>query len=120
MGNDKSSSGETGDSRELGVDFGRLADELSSETYPVERETLLSKYGDYEIETSSGSQELQSILGGQEAATDSHEYESADAVRQAVLNMVGSGAVGREEYSDRGGSNQEQGDEEETQDEQSL
>jgi len=120
MGNDKPSNGEMGDSRELGVDFGRLADELSSETYPVERETLLSEYGDYEIKTGSGSQELQSILGGQETESDNHEYESADAVQQAVLNMVGSGAVGREDYSDRGGSNREQGDEEETHDEQSL
>ena len=52
--------------------------------------------------------------------TDGHEYDSADAVQQAVLNMVGSGAVGREEYSDRGGTNRQQGDEGETQDEQSF
>jgi hypothetical protein len=120
MTNDQSSSDETDDSREMGLDFGRLDDELASETYPVERETLLSKYGDYEIETASGSQTLRSILGGQEMETDGHEYDSADAVQQAVLNMVGSGAVGREEYSDRGGTNRQQGDEGETQDEQSF
>ncbi|MGB9933416.1 DUF5789 family protein [Haloarcula amylolytica] len=120
MANDQSDSDETGDSREMGIDFGRLDDELTSETYPVERERLLSEYGEYEIETANGSQTLRSILGGQEMETDSHEYESADAVRQAVLNMVGSGAVGREEYSDRGGTNPEQDAEGETQDEQSL
>ena len=120
MANDRSRSSETDDSREMGLDFGRLNDELAAETYPIERETLLSEYGDYEIGTASGSQTVRSILGGQEMETDSHEYESADAVRQAVLNMVGSGAVGREEYSDRGGTNQDQGDEGETQDEQSL
>lgn len=120
MANEQSSSDETADSRESGVDFGGLDDELASETYPIERETLLSKYGDAEIETNRGSQTLQSILGGQEMETDSHEYESADAVHQAVLNMIGSEAIGREEYSDRGGSSRDQGDEEESQDEQSL
>ncbi|WP_058991387.1 hypothetical protein [Haloarcula sp. CBA1127] len=120
MANDQSSSDGTADSRELGVDFGSLKDELASETYPLERETLLSKYGGYEIETNRESQTLQSILGGQEMETDSHEYESADAVHQAVLNMIGSEAIEREEYSDRGGSNRDQGDEAESQNEQSL
>jgi hypothetical protein len=120
MANDQSNSDETDDSREMGVDFGALDDELASHTYPIERETLLSEYGDYEIETKNGSQTLQSILGDQETEVDSHEYDSADAVHQAVLNMIGSGAVGREDYSDRGGSNREQGDEGETKDEQSL
>ena len=120
MANDQSGGDETADSREMGIDFGRFEDELASENYPIERETLLSEYGEYEIETESGSQTIQSILGGQEMESDGHEYESADAVHQAVLNMVGSGAVGREEYSDRGGSNRDDGDEGEPEDEQSL
>jgi hypothetical protein len=120
MANEQSNSGETDDSREMGIDFGSLHDELANETYPLDRETLLSKYGDYEIETKSGTQTLQSILGDQEMETDNHEYDSADAVHQAVLNMIGSNAVGREDYSDRGGSNRDQGDEGEDQDEQSL
>lgn len=91
-------------SRKMGVEFGQLIEELSTQEYPVERETLLAEYGEYALETESSSQSLQSILGRQEDETDAHEYQSADAVQQAVLNMVGSGAVGREEYSDRGGS----------------
>lgn len=102
MGNNQSDS----DSRKMGVEFGRLHEELSTEEYPLDRETLLAEYGDYEVETENGSQSLQAVLGEQETEQDgdSYEYESADAVEQAVLNMVGSGAVGREEYSDRGGS----------------
>lgn len=109
MANDQSSSGSDSDtdSREMGVDFGELEDELHSLDYPITREELLDRYGDNEIEISGGSETLQSVLGGQEMETDgseSHEYDSADAVHQSVLNMVGSEAVGREEYSDRGGS----------------
>jgi len=105
------------ESREMGVDFGRLHEELSTREYPVDRETLLEEYGEHEIETEGGSQSLQSILGveGQEPGT--HEYESADAVHQAVLNMVGSGAVGRSEYSDRGGSVPDDTEESEREDE---
>jgi hypothetical protein len=61
MANDWSSSGETGDSRKMNLDFGRLDDELAAEMYPIERKTLLSKYGDHGIETASGSQTVRSI-----------------------------------------------------------
>lgn len=108
------------DSREMGVEFGNLREELSTEEYPIGREALLEEYGESEIETESGSQSLQSILGGQEEETGTHEYESADAVEQSVLNMVGSGAVGREEYSDRGGSVPDDVEESDHEDEETL
>lgn len=110
MANDDTGSEEGTDSREMGIDFGRLEDELQSHEYPVTREELLDEYGDYEIETSGGSETLQSILGAQELEADeneTHEYHSADEVHQSVLNMVGSEAVGRKEYSDRGGVSKE-------------
>jgi hypothetical protein len=113
MANDQSS-GSDADTREMGIDFGDLESELQSLEYPVTREALLEEYGDAEIETSGGSETLQSILGGQEMETsgsESHEYESADAVHQSVLNMVGSEAVGREDYSDRGGAAESAGEE---------
>lgn len=116
MGDNQSDS----DSRKMGVDFGRLDEALATEEYPIDRETLLEEYGEYDLETESGSQSLQSILGGQEQETDSHEYESADAVQQAVLNMVGSGAVGRDEYSDRGGSAPDDSEESDGEDEVTL
>jgi len=104
----------------MGVDFGSLHEKLSTHEYPVERERLLEEYGQHDIETESGAQSLQSILGGQEQEDGSYEYESADAVKQAVLNMVGSGAVGREEYSDRGGSVPDESEEDEQPDEETL
>jgi len=106
MANDQSTS-DGNDTREMGIDFGELHGELEQIDYPITREALLEEYGDYEIETPGGAETVQSILGGQEMETDgseTHEYDSADAVHQSILNMVGSEAVGREEYSDRGGS----------------
>jgi len=37
------------DSREQGVEFGPLADELEDEEYPMDLETLLERYGDHEL-----------------------------------------------------------------------
>jgi hypothetical protein len=102
---DTSGSDAAGETREQGVDFGRLADELETREYPATREELLAEYGDYELEMAGGSETLRDVLGPQEESGDEERrYESAEAVRQAVYNMVGSEAVGREDYSDRGGS----------------
>ena len=91
---------ETGDSREMGVDIGPLADELEDHSYPATSEELVAEYGDYEIEMSGSTQTLEDVLGGEELADQ--EYHSAEDVRQMILNMVGDEAVGREGYSDRG------------------
>lgn len=112
MANDNTDGSDEGtDSREMGIDFGALEDELQSHEYPVTREELLDEYGEYEIETSGGSETLQSILGAQEMGAEENEteeYESVDEVHQAVLNMIGSEAVGRKNYSDRGGVSDEE------------
>ena len=86
--------------REQGVEFGELAEKLENHDYPTTTEELVSEYGDYELEFPDGDtrtfEELLSIQQGNE------EYEEPREVQQAVLNMVGSDAVGREGYSDRG------------------
>jgi hypothetical protein len=87
------------ENREQGVDFGPLADELESQEYPTSKAELLEKLGDREIDLESGSQTLQDALGPLGETT----FESADDVTQSVLNMVDSEAVGRENYTDRGG-----------------
>lgn len=86
------------DSREMGVEFGSLAEELEAEEYPIGKEELLDTYGDEELEMENDTQTLREVLGplGQD------EFGSADEVRQSVLNMVGDEAVGRKNYSDRG------------------
>ncbi|WP_132058057.1 DUF5789 family protein [Halorussus amylolyticus] len=86
------------DSRELGLELGDLEDELQSEEYPVSADELLDRYGDHEVEMSGGSESFREVLvtGGDE------EFESADEVKQTILNRVSSEAVGRQGYSDRG------------------
>lgn len=103
MGQDTGSE-PTADSREQGIDFGPLEAKLDEQEYPLTQGELLSALGDEELDLADGSVTLREILGEQQS-TDGEErtYESADAVHQAVLNMVGDEAVGRTDYSDRGG-----------------
>ncbi|XVH30396.1 DUF5789 family protein [Haloferacaceae archaeon DSL9] len=92
---------EPDDSRELGVEFGDLDDELEAHDYPATVDELVDEYGDYELELPGGEETFGEALGPYQEDPD-EEFHDADEVRQAVLNMVGSEAVGRERYSDRG------------------
>ncbi|MFC7770871.1 MULTISPECIES: DUF5789 family protein [Salinirubellus] len=87
------------DSREQGVEFGSLAEELEEEAYPIGKEELLDTYGDEEIVLEDDTQTLREVL----EPLGEDEFESADDVRQSVMTMVGDEAVGRKNYSDRGG-----------------
>lgn len=87
------------DSREQGIEFGALAEELEEETYPVSHAELLERYGDRELELASGRTAVEEVLRPEQET----DYEDAESVRQAIFNMVGDQAVGREGYSDRGG-----------------
>lgn len=97
-------------SREQGIEFGELLDDLDDESYPLSHETVLERYGDCELGLPGKEVTLREVL----APEDDEQYEDADSVRQAVFNMVGGEAVGREEYSDRGGNTQEVNDSTET------
>ena len=92
---------EHADSRELGVEFGELADDLEDHAYPTSVEELVEEFGDREIELSGGEESFRDVL---EPYTDEPDQQFNDAgeVRQAVLNMVGTDAVGEAGYSDRG------------------
>lgn len=122
MSND-SSDAETGsESREQGVEFGGLMAALENHDYPTTQERLLAEYGDETLDLADGGETLSSVLAEKEMAEEGSEieYESADEVRQAVLNMVGDRAVGRTDYSDRGGSLQDEVAEGEEESDQSL
>ncbi|MBX0296750.1 DUF5789 family protein [Haloarcula nitratireducens] len=100
------------ETREQGVEFGELEAKLRSHEYPTTQKELLQEYGDYELELSDGSKTLQEILEGGENTNDDvgdKQYDSLEEVHQSVLNMVGDEAVGRRNYSDRGGSLEGQG-----------
>ncbi len=88
------------ESREQGIEFGSLAEELEDESYPLSRDELLDRYGDHELELADKSTALRDVLGPE----NEQEYEDAEGVRQAIFSMVGDDAIGREGYSDRGGN----------------
>ena len=122
MPND-SSDAETGsESREQGVEFGGLMDALENHDYPTTQERLLGAYGDETLDLADGEERLSSVLAEREMAAEQAqiEYESPEEVSQAILNMVGDRAVGRTDYSDRGGSLQDEVEDGEDQSDQSL
>lgn len=85
--------------REQGVDFGGLVDDLAGESYPMGKAELVERYGDRKLDLEDGTRTLEEILG----PIGEDSFESADAVIQSVIGMVGDAAVGRTEYTDRGG-----------------
>lgn len=85
------------DNRDVGVTFGDLQDDLEAEEYPISAADILERYGDRTVEHAGGSATLGELLDGSSEET----YESAAEVHQAVLNMVGEGAEGRKDYTDR-------------------
>jgi len=89
-------------SRTHGVEFGDLEKELESHEYPTTVDTLVEEYGDHELELPSGEESFEEILGPYTDDPD-QQFNDAEEVRQAVLNMVGDEAVGEKGYSDRGG-----------------
>lgn len=110
MASDDSPDGDAAeDTREQGIEFGRLKGELAAHEYPTTGEELLAAYGDFELGLPGGSSTLEEVLGKRhsvEWGDDDIRYESAEDVHRSIQNMVGSDAVGRENYTDRGGSQQ--------------
>ena len=90
------------DSRELGVELGDLEDDLENAEYPMDADELMDRFGDRELELQGGSETLREAL----ATGDNETFESADEVKQTILNRVSGEAVGREGYSDRGAGNE--------------
>jgi hypothetical protein len=101
---------DTDDTRKHGIEFGALTGDLDDESYPLSHKTLLSRYGDRELDLIGERVTLREVL----SSDPEREYEDAESVRQTVFNMVGDEAVGRENYSDRGGSASEAHDSTET------
>ena len=89
------------DDRTLGVEFGDLADDLEAHEYPTTVEELVDEYGDRELELPGGEERFDQVLEPYSQEPD-QQFNDVGEVRQAVLNMVGSDAVGQPRYSDRG------------------
>lgn len=95
----------TSNRRELGVEFGDLDAALRDHDYPTTTRDLIEAYGDHELDLPNGSRTVEEALAplldaeGGDAQPVSHD--SARDARQTLLTMVGSDAIGRENYSDR-------------------
>lgn len=108
------------DAREQGVDFAPLEDELAAQSYPVTQSALLASVGDTELDLAGGATTVREILGDREGDDEEPTYDSADDVRQSLLNMVGDEAVGRTDYTDRGGDLPDESAEGESDSDESL
>ncbi len=90
------------ESREQGIEFGDLKEKIDEIDYPITNRELVDQYGDETLGFPDGERPLRETL---DPLPDDQEYEEPFEVEQSVMNMVGSDAVGREGYSDRGVSN---------------
>lgn len=92
------------DTREQGVEFGSLSEELDAIDYPIEKSDLVESHGDHELELENERSTLRETIGPLGETT----YQSSEEVKRSVLNMVGEEAVGRANYSDRGGRTEQE------------
>ena len=87
--------------REQGVDFTSIDPVIEDLSYPVTTGELVDQHGDHAIERTNAEpitiSELFDSMG-------EDTFESAEEVRQSILNVMPEDSVGREGYSDRGGS----------------
>ncbi|MDL5362040.1 hypothetical protein [Halalkalicoccus sp. NIPERK01] len=99
------------DSREQGVEFGEFEETMEEIDYPIDNDELLEQYGDAELELSGEPTTLSEVL--EPVQDEEQTYESEEDLETMIMNMVGDDAVGREGYSDRGGSAESEGMDEE-------
>lgn len=83
--------------REQGVEFGSLTDDLMTCEYPIDGAELIKAYGEEALQLPNGTQSFQDVL----APLEDERFESPDDVQQAVIGYVNKDAIGREGYSDR-------------------
>lgn len=86
------------DTRTRGVELGPLVDDLESESYPMDASEVVDVYGDREVDLQAGDATVRDLLEPQGEQT----FDSPEAVTESILTMVGSEALDREGYTDRG------------------
>lgn len=92
---------ESGENHEQGVEFGSIESVFDEVSYPVTAGELVSEYGDREVgRTSADPIPIRDLF----ADVGNQSFESDEELRQGMLNMMPAESVGRQRYSDRGGS----------------
>lgn len=85
-----------------GVDFSDINPVLDDLEYPVTAEKLVEQYGDRELGRTNADpitiEELFDYMGD-------NTFESEDDLRTMILGQMPKDSEGRQNYSDRGGSN---------------
>lgn len=93
------------DDRIQGVDMDDLDAVLEDITYPITVNELVDQHGDREIDRTNADPITVRALFEQ---MGDDTFESDDEVRQMVLTLMPRDSVGRQQYSDRGGSHPEE------------
>jgi hypothetical protein len=94
---------ESDENHEQGIEFGSIESVFEEVSYPVTADDLVEMHGDREIQrTSADSIAIRELF----ADVGDQSFESDEALRQGMLNMMPAESVGRRRYSDRGGSDQ--------------
>ncbi|WP_135364397.1 DUF5789 family protein [Halosimplex halophilum] len=89
---------------EQGVEFGSIESVFEEVSYPVTAGDLAEEYGDREVQrTSADPIAIRDLFAG----AGDQSFESEEELRQGMLNMMPAESVGRQRYSDRGGSDRE-------------
>jgi hypothetical protein len=92
---------ESDENHEQGVEFGSIESVFEEASYPVTAAELVEQFGDREIGRTSAEpiaiRDLFADVGNQ-------SFDSDEELRQGMLNMMPADSVGRQRYSDRGGS----------------
>lgn len=97
----------TGDDtdREQGVDFASIDPVLEDLSYPITVDELVDEHGDRTIERTNADP---ISIGELFASTGEDTFESPQEIRQGLLTLMPADSVGRQDYSDRGGSHPEE------------
>ncbi|MFB6170232.1 MAG: hypothetical protein ABEJ06_03710 [Haloarculaceae archaeon] len=103
------SNSDTESYRKQGIAFGALGTALEKHSYPATARELIGTCGDREVEVAEGTRTLRELLGPVDA---DRTFDSTEEVEKAILGMVGDEALGRTEYTDRGGNAHEREDQE--------
>lgn len=88
-----------GPDRVEGVDFTDVGPLLEEIPYPITTEELVAEYGDYSVRrTNAGPITIRELFEPMGEDTSG----SADELRQSILALMPKESVGRQRYSDRG------------------
>ena len=90
------------------MDFTGINSALGQIDYPITTAEFVDEYGSHTIErTNADSITVQELFDG----TGTETFESPDDIQQSLLSLMPGESVGRQRYSDRGGTTPDDGPE---------